>query len=266
MDIENLPKMSPGEFGDYGSCEDSRWPVLSTDWQRDGPHRMTRHAHPRAQIVVPLAGTYWAVTPDASWVLPPHQALWIPSRAPHDMFSNTPIRALILFVDEAHAHAMPRECVVVNVSPLLKAMFVKVVENGNDYPEDGREIRLAQAMLDELAAMTPSRFCLPMARDRRLLRVMRPLIEDPAGESSLETLASDSGASIRTLARLFRTETGLSFREWRRQLRLLQAIERLEQGCSVGEVALDLGYSTPSAFIAMFRRTLGVSPGRYASR
>jgi AraC-like DNA-binding protein len=263
MDIENLPKMLPKDFGDYGSCEDSRWPVLSADWERDGPHRMTRHAHPRAQIVYSLSGTYWAVTPNASWVLPAGQALWIPSRSFHDMFSNVPIRALILFVHAPLAYAMPQECTVITVSPLLREMFVRIVANGNDYAEDGPEARLAHSMLDELGQMEPSRFHIPMSEDRRLLRVMQPLIEDPASESSFEELASDAGASLRTLARLFKRETGLSFREWRRRLRLLQAIERLEQGGSVGEIAYDLGYSTPSAFIAMFRRTLGVPPGQY---
>jgi AraC-like DNA-binding protein len=68
---------------------------------------------------------------------------------------------------------------------------------------------------------------------------------------------------VRTLARLFRRETGLSFAAWRQQLRLLRALERLAAGEPVTAVALDLGYSGPSAFVAMFRRALGVSPGRY---
>lgn len=152
------------------------------------------------------------------------------------------------------------------VSPLLREMFVKAVSNGNDYPEEGPEVRLALSMLDELKEMKPNRFHVPMAKDRRLLRVMQQLIEDPGNESRLDEFAANAGASVRTLARLFTRETGLSFSAWRRRLRLLQAIERLEQGCSVSEIALDLGYSTPSAFIAMFRRTLGVSPGQYSGR
>lgn len=266
MDIENLPKMSPRDVGDYGNCEDDRWPLLSVEWQRDGPHRMIRHAHSRAQIVYPLSGTYWVITPNASWVLPAHQALWIPSHSFHDMFSNVPVRALILFVHAPLADALPRECVVMTVSPLLREMFVKAVSNGNDYPEEGSEVRLALSMLDELREMKPNRFHVPMAKDRRLLRVMQQLIEDPGNESRLDEFAANAGASVRTLARLFTRETGLSFSAWRRRLRLLQAIERLEQGCSVSEIALDLGYSTPSAFIAMFRRTLGVSPGQYSGR
>jgi AraC-like DNA-binding protein len=118
-------------------------------------------------------------------------------------------------------------------------------------------------MLDELEAMDAKRLSLPMARDKRLLKLMQPLLEAPTEERSFEQLAADSGASVRTLARLFKKETGLPFSEWRTQLRLLQAIEQLEQGQSVNEIALSLGYSTASAFIAMFRRKTGVSPGIY---
>lgn len=83
------------------------------------------------------------------------------------------------------------------------------------------------------------------------------LLENPADERSLEDWAPQVGASARTLARLFVSETGLTFAEWRRQVRLLEAIDRLGKGQAVTRVALDLGYESPSAFIAMFRRTLG---------
>ena len=57
----------------------------------------------------------------------------------------------------------------------------------------------------------------------------------------------------------------MTFFEWRKQLRLLEAIDLLGQGKTVTSVALELGYNSPSAFIAMFRRSLGVCPGQYRS-
>ena len=74
------------------------------------------------------------------------------------------------------------------------------------------------------------------------------------------------GASERTLARLFERETGMSFRAWRQQLRLLRALELLAAGTPVTRVALDLGYESTSAFSAMFRRVLGTAPTRYFGR
>ncbi|KAF1053892.1 MAG: HTH-type transcriptional regulator NimR [Burkholderia gladioli] len=58
----------------------------------------------------------------------------------------------------------------------------------------------------------------------------------------------------------------MSFAQWRRQARVLRALERLATGAPVTAIAFELGYDNVSAFIEMFRRTLGVTPGRYAER
>jgi AraC-like DNA-binding protein len=102
-----------------------------------------------------------------------------------------------------------------------------------------------------------------LAADKRLRRAMDLLLEQPADDRGIDELATLCGASGRTLARLFRKETGLTFAEWRRQLRLLESIDRLGQGQSVTRVALDMGYRSSSAFIAMFRRSLGAAPSRF---
>jgi AraC-like DNA-binding protein len=120
-----------------------------------------------------------------------------------------------------------------------------------------------RVILDKLHDLEPAPLSLPLASDKRVRRVGDALLENPADERSLEDWALQVGASARTLARLFVNETGLTFAEWRRQVRLLEAIDRLGKGQAVTRVALDLGYESPSAFIAMFRRTLGAPPGKY---
>jgi AraC-like DNA-binding protein len=102
-----------------------------------------------------------------------------------------------------------------------------------------------------------------MPRDRRLLAITEHLGADPADKRPLGVWARTAGASPRTLARLFRRETGLGFAAWRQQARLLRALERLAAGDAVTTVALELGYEGPSAFITMFRSRLGATPGRY---
>ena len=72
-----------------------------------------------------------------------------------------------------------------------------------------------------------------------------------------------AGIAPRTLTRRFVAETGFSFTEWRQRVRLLKALEMLAAGKSVTTISLDLGYGNVSAFIALFRRTFGVTPGRY---
>jgi AraC-like DNA-binding protein len=89
------------------------------------------------------------------------------------------------------------------------------------------------------------------------------LIADPGDGRDLKDWAKTAGASERTLARLFVKETGMTFGTWRQRRRLLAAIGRLAEGQPVTAVAFDLGYDSPSAFITMFRKTLGATPGRY---
>jgi AraC-like DNA-binding protein len=153
--------------------------------------------------------------------------------------------------------------VAVEVSPLLHELLKKAVSYGNDYAPDGAAARLSQVMLDELGVMKSAPFFLPMSRDKRMQRLMSALLQDPADERTLDTLARNSGASPRTLARLFRRDTGMTFPQWKGQLRLIQAIDRLSQGNSVSQVAFDLGYSSASAFIYMFRTRLRMTPGEY---
>lgn len=103
---------------------------------------------------------------------------------------------------------------------------------------------------------------LKMPSDARATRVAKMLEAEPANDESLSAIAKRAGASARTLERLFRAETGVSFQQWRQRLRLIYALRLLAAGESVTNVALEVGYSSTSAFIAMFRRELHTTPAR----
>jgi AraC-like DNA-binding protein len=103
-----------------------------------------------------------------------------------------------------------------------------------------------------------------MPRDARALRVASFLLDHPEADFGLDEWAERAGASRRTLARLFRTETGLSFGEWRARLRAVEGLARLSGGIQVGQAAASVGYASASAFTAMVRRSLGASPRRLA--
>ncbi len=116
---------------------------------------------------------------------------------------------------------------------------------------------------DQLRALKAEPLHLPMPSDRRLRKITDGLTGNPADGRTLGDWARSAGASERTLARHFRRETGMTFGSWRQRLRLLTAIASLAEGRPVTAVAYDLGYESPSAFVAMFRRELGTPPGRY---
>ncbi|MFS2224680.1 helix-turn-helix domain-containing protein [Pantoea sp. B65] len=125
------------------------------------------------------------------------------------------------------------------------------------------QTRLAGVILDEIRSLPEANLGLSMPRDDRLLRIARALSERPDDGRRLEAWAAWVGISPRTLTRRFSAETGFSFTEWRQRVRLLRALELLAAGKSVTTIALDLGYENVSAFIALFRRVFGSTPGRY---
>src|SRR3546814_638212 len=120
--------------------------------------------------------------------------------------------------------------------------------------------------MDDRSGGKPGPRCLPLRRDVRMRRIAEALLADPADTRALGDWAKAAAASERTLARLFVRETGMTFGAWRERLRLTAAVARLAEGQPVTSVAFDLGYQSPSAFIAMFRRCLGDTPGRYLKR
>ena len=260
MDIAKLPTVPPTASGYH---RDPRRPVISMAMEFEGPHRVAPHRHPRAQLLLAVRGVLRVVSGSGTWLVPASQAVWVPPEVEHEVIAADAVSIRSLFVDPGAASGLPRDCCVVDVTPLLRELIVKALGVGNDYAAQGPERRLMEVLLDQLHQLPLAPLYLPMARDKRLLAVMEALLADPADERGLAAWAERAGASARTLARLFVKESGMTFGEWRKQLRLLEAIDRLGQGQPVTRVALELGYQSSSAFIAMFGRALGRSPGRY---
>jgi len=260
MSIAKLTSLPPTQTG-YRI--DDAHPILARALEIDGAHRVTNHHHPRAQLVYAIKGVLRVVSLEGTWIVPPTQAVWVPPDVEHEIIAMDSISIRTLFVDPSATKGLPQSCCVLNVPPLLRELILKAVEIGEDYSLNSSRYRLMQVILDQLMELEPAPLYLPMGRNARLRKVMDAMVANPGDERGLEVWAQLCGASARTLARLFIRESGMNFRDWRRQLHLLEAIERLGQGHSVTRVALDLGYKSPSAFIAMFRRSLGKSPGAY---
>ncbi|WP_286238296.1 AraC family transcriptional regulator [Neptuniibacter halophilus] len=224
---------------------------------------MDPHAHPRAQLAYAAEGIIRVYTNAGVWVVPPSQAVWIPGGIEHRTTADVSAELRHLFIDPAYQQALSSQCSVVEVSPLLRELILRVADFGEDYAADSPARRICAVILDELQALKPSLLHLPGASDRRLQRVMQAMIAAPNAELGLDYWAGRSGASARTISRLFTKETGMSFQQWRRQLLLQEAVDRLGKGQAVTDIALELGYRSPSAFVAMFRKALGRPPGQY---
>jgi AraC-like DNA-binding protein len=241
------------------SLERRRWLTHRAEDHPRG-HYIAPHAHRRGQLVFARSGVMQVETAAGLWILPPQRALWVPARMRHAIRCRSAVSLRTLYVDPAGRHGLPKACGVFAVSPLLREVIIELCER----PSTPRRRRaLAELALSELVALPAIPIHLPEPADTRLQRVTAALKRHPADERGLAAWAATAGASARTLTRLFLAETGMTFRQWRRQLRFTVAIERLARREPVTGVALDLGYSSVSAFIDAFRKSFGVTPYRY---
>jgi AraC-like DNA-binding protein len=225
--------------------------------------RVARHRHERAQLIFATSGVMRVSAAGGIWVVPPQRGLWVPAAVDHEIHCTGAVTMRTLYIREDVTDGLPRAVCVLAVQPLLRELILEAVKLPLDYVERERDGRIMALILDELRALPVLPLHLPMPRDARLGRVCNAVIEAPALRRSLSAWGSEVGASSRTLARLFLRETGMSFGAWCRQARLLNALARLAQGQKVTNVALDLGYDSPSAFTSMFRRHFATTPSRY---
>jgi AraC-like DNA-binding protein len=244
-------------------CQDVARPVAAMALDVPRGRIDALHTHRRAQLLYACSGVMSVVTSAGAFVVPPQRAVWLPGGVEHEVHYGVPVSLRTLYI-EPRVHAqLPTQCRVLEVSDLLRSLILAAVKLPTDYDVEGRGGKIMSLLLDEIAAMPTVPLQAPMPRDVRLARVCRAMFKDPMHERRLEDIARAVGISRRTVTRLFRRETGMSFAAWRQHVRLLEALSRLAAGRSVTAVALDVGYRSPSSFTTMFRRTFGVTPSHY---
>lgn len=222
------------------------------------------HAHAdEGQLKWAARGVMSVPTTAGTWVAPPSRAVWIPPGVLHGGIMTGRVEFVSVYVSEAHCAGLPERCCAVTVSSALQEALLDAGERHDDYPSRENDERTLAVLQRELgdAGIRPLR--LGVTRSARLGPALAALEREPSDDRTLAAWAESLGMSPRSLARACRLETGLSFGELRTQLRLLAALQRLARGEGVAEVAERLGYNDASAFISMFRRELGTTPGRY---
>lgn len=222
--------------------------------------RTGRHSHGRTQLVFAAAGVVTVETAEGSWTVPPQRAVWVPGGLVHDlaMHGRVELRSLYFLPT---LPGVPAEPSVLSVTPLARELVLRLMDLPPAPDESWR--RLVATLLDELAGVGSALLHLPLPTDRRARRVAEALLAEPGDGRRLEDWAARVGAAPRTLLRHFRRDTGLGFAAWRQQARFIAALPRLAAREPVTAVALDLGYDSPSAFVAAFRKAFGTTPGRY---
>ncbi|WP_449433225.1 AraC family transcriptional regulator [Pseudomonas putida] len=223
------------------------------------------HLHDWGQLLYAESGVMWVDTPRSALLVPPHRAVWIPPHIPHGIRVVADLEMRNIYLRGELAERIGSELTVVEVSPLLRELIrrrVSLAPAADDLYRDA----LDGLLVIELRHSRSASLQVPMPAngDRRLRSLCETVLQAPTLEVSFEAHAQATGASTRTLARLFNAELGLSFTDWRRQVQLAYAAGRLLDRVPVSAIAAELGINLGS-FSEMFRRSVGVAPSLYAS-
>ena len=233
--------------------------------------RVEPHSHPWAQVAMSSTGVIRMSAADSTYIVPPSRALWIPPDVEHvvTVLEDAEIRTLYVhpaarFLQDCGAPcALWPQCRVLEVSNLLRELVAQLSTEPGSGPASERDTCLAALILDELRRAAPVRLGVDLPADKRLRALCEAMLDQPARWTTLEGWASDAGASARTVARLFRSELGTSFAQWRQQVLLSRAVTLAARKMPMASIAAELGYASASAFSAMVRRSVGAPPSRF---
>ena len=234
---------------------------LATNYR--GGTRLEPHFHDWPQLVYAARGAMSVDVGHATWVVPPHRAVWVPEHTPHTIEMIGAVAMRTLYLAPHLASHLADECQTIDVSPLLRELVLETIRLGMLHRDVPTQQRLIGVLIDQLSRIESTPLRLPMPRHVRLRPIAEHLRAHPLDADKLEAIAAQAGMSTRTLELLFMQETQLTFVQWRQRMRMLHALRLLASDEPVTAVALSVGYQSPSAFIAAFKRELGVTPGDY---
>jgi AraC-like DNA-binding protein len=226
------------------------------------------HSHPRGHLVYAAQGVLSVHTERGTSIVPANRVAWIPAGFTHYHRAHSHTEMRILFLPASLARLEPDRPAVFMVSDLAREALLTLTGPRN-YDRAARNqeraalARIRRVLVDELHEAHEQPLQLPEPRDDRLQAIAQLLYEQPADNTSLAELGQAIGASGRTLSRLFRNELGMTFYQWRTQLRVYHALVLLADGHDTTYVAHACGWANPSGFIAAFTAIIGTTPGRY---
>ena len=221
------------------------------------------HSHPWAQLSYAIRGVLSVHTQRGRFIAPPQRAILVPPDLPHAVISSPSTEMRSLYIERSAIPWAASHCKVLEINPLTRELISQFGGLPAEYDEQSADGRLVQVLLDQLQAAAETGLYLPWPADPRLQPLCEALYQTPDLPQKLGDWADQLRLSEKTLTRLFQQHTGLSFRAWRQRLRLLSALPLLQQGERVTDVALACGYDSTSAFIAAFRKHLGVTPSAF---
>ncbi len=223
------------------------------------------HRHPWGQLSYVSYGVDHLIINGQHFLSPPEYGVWIPPNAQHSSFNTAPLVYRSLYLSCRVSEKLPSEPCSLWIGPIVRAILADFAERNVSSAKTPEDRRLMHVLLDQIRRAPVCKTYLPSATTPLMETILGRLQNDPGDNRTVSDWAKDFNVTERTLTRMCQRELGMPLGEWRQRLRFLRALSALETKRDIKEIAFDLGYSSPSAFVVMFRRLSGKTPQQYRS-
>ena len=223
------------------------------------------HTHSWGEFVYSYNGVLQVLVERERYLVPPQYGLWLPPHLPHVGTNRRELWQSSLYISNELCGVLPSKPRALLVSPFMRAVLDHARERTGDFRSE-KHLRLLQILLDELAETPSAGTFLPASNDKVLGGILRYIEEHPEDDRPVAELAGKAGVTERTLARKCRRDLGIPLTEWRNRMRVVKAVTLVEKGKSIESIAKAFHYSSPSAFINMFKRITGITPAKYCDK
>ena len=270
------PRASVPPVDPYQFAPTPEHPVRAKHRRLNAETRIDPHQHPWAQLAFSITGVIRLTADHGTYIVPPSRAVWIPPGVEHavSVLEDAELRTIYIHQDEDHCgpdngRAAPdspwRTCRVLEVSSLMRELVMQLTVAPGELAPSDREYHLSALVLDELRRAKPVPLGVALPRDKRLLSLCEAVIEDPGRWATLDDCARGTGASPRTVARLFRSELGTTFSASSGRGMPEDIHAGGARRLPMPHVWAELAYGSPGASTAMVRRSVGAPPSRFFS-
>tara|TARA_R110001606_G_scaffold395664_2_gene568518 strand:+ start:137726 stop:138562 length:837 start_codon:yes stop_codon:yes gene_type:complete len=237
-------------------------PIIAKIEYAHASHEIPLHTHPKGQLILAMHGYVTCEVSAKMWMVPAHSAIWIPANKVHSNRASDNAKLCHLFIDST-MQGMPQNTCTLAITPLVKEMMCKLASDNQHYDLNSKTDRLAQVLFEQLIEMPIQPLDFVLSKHVVIQAMSQQLISRPSDRKTLPQWAEQFALTERTLARLIKNETGMTFGKWRTQLHIITSLQALSDKKSVQQVSELLGYESVSAFITMFKKVMKKSPMKY---